>query len=66
MPVTLIFRKKEYFVEGTITVKEALKQLGLSPESHLVVKDGQLLNENDVLRNGETAKIISAISGGTA
>ncbi len=64
MPVILIFRKQEYLLEGTITVKEALKQLGLSSESHLVVNQGELLNENDVLRNGDTVKIISAISGG--
>ena len=64
MPVTLIFRKQEYLLEGTITVKEALKQLGLSSESHLMVSQGELLNENDVLRNGDTVKIISAISGG--
>ncbi len=64
MPVTLILRKKEYTVEGTITVKDALKQLGLSPESHLVVRDGLLLNENDVLRNGEVVKLVAVISGG--
>lgn len=64
MPVTLILRKKEYTVEGTITVKDALKQLGLSPESHLVLRDGELLNENDVLRNGETVKLVAVISGG--
>lgn len=64
MPVTLILRKKEYTVEGTITVKEALKQLGLSPESHLVLRDGELLNENDVLRNGEVVKLVAVISGG--
>ncbi|GAP14224.1 sulfur transfer protein [Longilinea arvoryzae] len=64
MPVTLILRKKEYTVEGTITVKDALKQLGLSPESHLVVRDGVLLNENDVLRNGEVVKLVAVISGG--
>jgi len=64
MPVTLILRKKEYTVEGTVTVKDALKQLGLSPESHLVVLDGRLLNENDVLRNGEVAKLVAVISGG--
>jgi len=62
--VKLILRKQEYLVEGTITVKEALKRLDLSIESHLVVRDGQLLTENDVLRNGETVKIVSAISGG--
>lgn len=64
MPVTLILRKKEYTVEGTITVKEALKQLGLSPESHLVVRDGKLLTENDALRNGEVVKLVAVISGG--
>ena len=64
MPVTLNLRKKEYTVEGTITVKDALKQLGLSPESHLVVRDGQLLTENDALRNGEVAKLVAVISGG--
>ena len=64
MPVTLILRKKEYTVEGTITVKDALKQLGLSPESHLVVRDGQLLTENDALRNGEVVKLLAVISGG--
>ena len=64
MPVTLILRKKEYTVEGTITVKDALKQLGLSSESHLVVRDGQLLTENDALRNGEVVKLVAVISGG--
>ncbi|TLN21746.1 MoaD/ThiS family protein [bacterium] len=64
MPVTLILRKKEYTVEGTIAVKDALKQLGLSPESHLVVRNGELLTENDVLRNGEVVKLVAVISGG--
>lgn len=65
MPVILIYRKQKLEVEGTLTVREALQQLGLSPESHLIVRDGELLNENDVLRNGEEVKVISAISGGT-
>lgn len=64
MPVTLVLRQQVFQVEGTITVKDALKQLNLSRESHLVVRDGELLTENDALRNGETVKILSAISGG--
>ena len=44
--------------------RRALKQLGLSPESHLVVRDGQLLTENDALRNGEVVKLVAVISGG--
>lgn len=64
MPVILILRRQEFQLEGTLTVKNALKKLDLSLESHLVVRDGDLLTENDVLRNGETVKIIAAISGG--
>jgi sulfur carrier protein ThiS len=64
MPVILIYRKQKLEVEGMLTVREALQQLGLSPESHLIVRKGELLNDNDVLRNGEEVKVISAISGG--
>ena len=64
MLVILILRKQEFKLEGTLTVKDALHQLNLSPESHLVVREGELLTENDSLRNGETVKIIAAISGG--
>ncbi|MCX8025456.1 MAG: MoaD/ThiS family protein [Thermanaerothrix sp.] len=64
MAVVLILRKQEYQLEGTMTVKEALKRLSLSPESHLVVRNGELLNENDVLRDGDVVKIVPSISGG--
>ncbi|KPL82686.1 hypothetical protein SE15_11420 [Thermanaerothrix daxensis] len=64
MSVVLILRKQEFKIEGTITVKEALKRLNLSPESHLVVRNGELLNENDVLRDGDVVKIVPSISGG--
>jgi len=64
MPITLILRKQQFQLEGTLTVKQALEQLGLSPESHLVVRDGEMLNENEPLRNGEVVKLVPVISGG--
>ena len=64
MAITLIVRKQEYQIEGTVTVKQALRQLGFSTETHLVVKDGDLLNENEVLRDGDTVKLVAVISGG--
>lgn len=64
MPVILTLRDQTFELEGTLTVKDALRKLGLSLESHLVVRDGQLLNDNEVLRNGEKVKIIAVISGG--
>ena len=64
MPVTFLLREILFELEGTITVKQALLQLRLSREAYLIVREGQLLNDNDVLRNGETVKIIHVISGG--
>lgn len=64
MPVIFVYRKQTIELAGTLTVKDALRQLGLSPETHLVIREGELLNENDVLRDGEEVRIVSAISGG--
>ena len=64
MPITLVLRKKEYQLEGTLTVAEALKRLGLSPETHLAVRDGVLLNEREPLKNGDVVRLVAVISGG--
>jgi len=66
MAITFILRKQEIGleVEHTLMVKEALQRLGFSAETHLVVKDGELLNENEPLRDGDRVKLIAVISGG--
>ena len=64
MPITLVLRKKEYQLEGTLTVREALEKLALSPETHLVVRNGELLNEREPLKNGDQVKLVPVISGG--
>ena len=66
MSIKLILRKKEYALEEkSIQVRQALQQLELSPESHLLVRNGELLNENDYLHDGDEVKIVAVISGGT-
>ena len=34
MPITMILRKQEFIIERETTVQQALKQIGVSPESH--------------------------------
>jgi sulfur carrier protein len=66
MAIKLILRKKEYQLdEKSIQVKQALQQLSLSPEAHLLVRNGDLLNENDYLKDGDEVKIVPVISGGS-
>lgn len=65
MTIKLILRKKELQLEGkSIQVKQALQQLNLSPEAYLLVRNGDLLNENDWLKDGDEIKIVAVISGG--
>ncbi len=64
MPITLILRKKEYQLDGTLTVGQALEKLELSPETHLVVRNGVLLNEREPLKDGDVVKVVPVISGG--
>lgn len=66
MAIFFILRKQEIplEVEKPLMVKEALARLGYSIETHLVVRDGELLNENEHLRNGDRVKLVPVISGG--
>jgi sulfur carrier protein ThiS len=65
MAVKLIFRKKEYAVEPNITVRQALKRIEMDPESVLATRCGELITEDEVLREGEEIKLVAVISGGS-
>jgi sulfur carrier protein ThiS len=65
MAIRLFLRKEAFTIEAkSIQVKQALKSLNLSPEAYLLVRGGELLNENDYLHDGEEIKIVAVISGG--
>lgn len=58
MPVKLILRKKEYTVQPNIPLKKALIEIGLTSKTHLAVRDGILITESDLLREGDTIKLV--------
>lgn len=64
MSIRLYLRKKEYEIEKPMTVRQALDKIGLSPESHLVLRNGELLTDKDLLKDGDEVKLIAVISGG--
>jgi sulfur carrier protein ThiS len=67
MPIRLKLRKQEFQIDAkSIQVKQIFQQLELSPEAHLLVRNGELLNDNDWLRDGEEIKIVPVISGGAS
>jgi len=64
MTITIIYRNQETKFEKTITVKEALREMKLSAETHLAVKNGELVTEDEILRDGDIVKLVAVISGG--
>jgi sulfur carrier protein ThiS len=64
MPATLILRKKEYTVRHGMTIRSALLKLDIQPEAVLPTCDGELVSEEEIIRNGDVIKLVSVISGG--
>lgn len=60
----LIYRDQEWEVRPGMTVRDAILKVGLDPESVLAVRDGQLINEETIVREDDEIKLISVISGG--
>lgn len=65
MAFKVTLRNKTYDFEGDTNVRKILKRININPESYLVVRNGKLLTEDDVIKDGEEIKIIAVISGGS-
>jgi len=64
MSVTLILRDQQYQVKANQTVKKALEEAGIPPETVLATHAGELITEDELLRDGEVIKLVAVISGG--
>ncbi|MFN4179436.1 MAG: MoaD/ThiS family protein [Armatimonadota bacterium] len=58
------FRGRVFEFDERMKVKELLEKLNLSPESTIVVRDDEVLTEDEWLEEDDEVKVISAISGG--
>jgi sulfur carrier protein ThiS len=47
-----------------MTVRDALMHVGLQPESVLATRQGELITEDEVVREGEVINLVAVISGG--
>jgi len=63
--VTLRLRDKEYEVRPGMTVRSALEQIGVEPESVIPTRQGELITEDEILQDGERIRLVAVISGGS-
>jgi sulfur carrier protein ThiS len=62
--IKLKYRKQEWELEGTYTLRRAIEDVGLNPQAVLAVRDGQLITEDTHLKDGDEIRLVAVISGG--
>ena len=64
MTAKLILRDKEYEVRSGMTLLDALKKSSIVPESVIATRGGEMITEDEILREGDVIKLVAVISGG--
>jgi sulfur carrier protein len=58
------YRKQEWELEGKFSVRQAITEVGLNPETVLAVRNGELITEDTRLQDGDEIRLVAVISGG--
>ena len=62
--VRLVLRDKIYEVKAGMTLLSALAKAEILPETVLATREGELILEDEILRDGEEVRLVAVISGG--
>ena len=60
----ITYRKEEWELEGRMRVRDAIKKVGMIPQTVLAVRDGKLLTGDVMLEKDDEIKLVAVISGG--
>ena len=60
----ITYRDQEWELQGRRRVQDAIKEVGLLPQTVLAVRDGKLLTGDIVLGEDDEIKLVAVISGG--
>jgi sulfur carrier protein ThiS len=64
MSVQLTLRDQMYEVRPGMTLRDALIKLGIQPQAVLSTRAGELITDDEILREGDEIRLIAVISGG--
>jgi sulfur carrier protein ThiS len=64
MTVKLILRGQEYDVKPGMTLRQSLFKIDQLPEAVLATREGEMITEEEILKDGDVVKLIAVISGG--
>jgi sulfur carrier protein len=62
--VKLILRNQEFEVKAGMALLDALKKSNIVPESVIATRNGEMITEDEILKDGDVIKLVAVISGG--
>jgi sulfur carrier protein ThiS len=64
MTAKMILRKHEYEIKHGMTVRNALQQLAFEPDSVLATRNGELITDDEIVKENDIIILVPVISGG--
>jgi sulfur carrier protein len=64
MTAKFILRKQDYVIKHGMTIRKALQKLEIEPDSVLATRNGELLTDDEIIKEGDEIKLVPVISGG--
>jgi sulfur carrier protein ThiS len=64
MTVKLTLREKTFEVRAGMTLRDALTKIEIQSEAVLPTRAGELITDDEILREGDDIRLIAVISGG--
>ncbi len=64
MTAKIILRKQEFEVKHGMTVRKALQKLDIEPDSVLITINGDLITDDEIIKENSVIKLVPVISGG--
>ncbi len=62
--VRIILHQKEYEVRPGMTLRDALRQCQIIPDTVLATRQGELLTDDEILKDGDEIRLISVFAPG--
>ena len=58
------YRGKEHLVRANLPIIKAVKMLKIPLNSHLIIRNGELITEDELILPGDSIEMLPVISGG--
>ena len=62
--VRLVLRDREFDVKSGTTLLAALQKAEILPESVIATRGGEMILEDEILKDGDVVRLVAVISGG--